>query len=77
MYLVSYIADQIVYPVLNKAVLQAQLRLFWMPLVVPVVVVCSLVLAQMVDWAAQALMNLVPTKTQNAANAQCRDPKES
>ena len=77
MYLVSYIADQIIYPVLNKAVPQAQLRLFWMPLVVPVVVLCSLVLAQLADWAAEALMRLVPAKTQNAADAQCRDTKES
>lgn len=77
MYLVSYVADQIVYPVLNRAVVQPQLRLFWMPLVVPVVVVCSLALAQLVDWAAEALMRFVPAKTQNAANAQCRDTKES
>ena len=39
-----------------------------MPLAVPVVVVCSLVLAQLVDWAAEALMRLVPAKTQNAAS---------
>lgn len=62
MYLVSYIVDQTVYPVLNGAVKQAQLRLFWMPLTVPVVVLCSLVLAQLVDWAAQALIRLVPTR---------------
>ena len=68
MYLVSYIADQIVYPVLAQAVPEAHRRLFAMPLAVPVVVVCSLVLAQLVDWAAEALMRLVPTKTQNAAS---------
>ena len=68
MYLVSYIADQIVYPVLAQAVPEAHRRLFAMPLAVPVVVVCSLVLAQLVDWAAEALMRLVPAKTQNAAS---------
>lgn len=77
MYLVSYIADQIIYPVLNEAAPQAQLRLFWMPLAAPAAVICSLVLAQLVDWAAEALMRLVPTKEQDAANAQCRDTKES
>lgn len=68
MYLTSYIADQLIYPVLNRAVAQAQLRLFWMPVAVPAVVVCSLVLAQLVDWAAQALMGLIPTKTKNTAD---------
>lgn len=68
MYLVSYIVDQTVYPVLNQAVVQAQRRLFWMPLIVPVVVVCSLVLAQLVDWAAQALMRLIPTKAQDTGS---------
>ncbi len=62
MYLTSYIADQLIYPVLNRAVVQAQLRLFWMPVAVPAVVVCSLVLAQLVDWAAQALMGLAALK---------------
>ena len=60
--LTSYIADQLIYPVLNRAVVQAQLRLFWMPVVVPAVVICSLVLAQLVDWAAQALMGLAALK---------------
>ena len=77
MYLVSFVADYILYPVLNTAVPQAQRRLFCMPVAVPVVVLCSLVLAQLVDWAAEALMRIVPAKTQNAANSQCRDKKES
>lgn len=66
LYLVSYIVDQLVYPVLNQAVPQAQLRVFCMPLVVPVVMLCSIVPAQLVDWAAKALTRLVPTKIKKA-----------
>lgn len=66
MYLVSYIADQIVYPVLAQAVPEAHKRLFAMPVVVPVTVLCSLLLAQPIDWAAGALMGLAPAKKQNA-----------
>lgn len=66
MYLVSYIADQIVYPVLAQAVPEAHRRLFAMPIVVPVTVLCSLLLAQAVDWAAGAMMGLVPAKTKHA-----------
>ena len=66
MYLVSYIADQIVYPVLAQAVPEAHRRLFAMPVTVPVVVALSLALAQPIDWAAGALVRLAPTKKQNA-----------
>lgn len=66
MYLVSYIADQIVYPVLAQAVPEAHKRLFAMPVVVPVTVLFSLLLAQPIDWAAGALVRLVPVKRKNA-----------
>ncbi len=66
MYLVSYIADQTVYPVLAQAVPEAHHRLFAMPIVVPVTVLCSQLLAQPVDWAAEALVRLAPQKTKNA-----------
>lgn len=66
MYLVSYIAEQLVYPVLIQAVPAVHQRIWWMPVALPVVVVCSLLLAQPVDWAVGALMKLVPTKKQNA-----------
>lgn len=62
MYLVSFISDHIVYSVLDRAVPEVYARLFWMPLVVPVVIVCSLVLAQLVDWAAGALVGLTASK---------------
>lgn len=65
-YLISYIADQIVYPVLAQAVPQVHRRLFAMPLAVLATAVCSLLLAQAVDWAVGALMGLAPTKKQNA-----------
>lgn len=77
MYLISFIPDWIIYPLLTMAEPVAGRRILWMPLVVPVVVLCSMVLAQLVDWAAEAVMRLVPTKAQHAANAQCRDTKES
>lgn len=66
MYLVSYIADQIVYPVLAQAVPEAHRRLFAMPVVVSAAVLCSLLLAQPIDWAAEALVRLAPVKTNNA-----------
>lgn len=62
MYLVSYIADRIIYPVLARAVPEAHHRLFAMPVVVPVVVLCSLLLAQLVDWAVGALVGLTASK---------------
>lgn len=72
MYLVSYIADQLIYPVLNQAVpaAQAHQRIWWMPVVLPVVVVCSAVLAQLVDWAAEALMRLLPAGRPKGATVQ-------
>lgn len=66
MYLVSYIADQIVYPVLAQAVPEAHHRLFAMPVAVLSTVLCSLLLSQPIDWAAEALVRLAPAKTNNA-----------
>lgn len=77
MYLMSYIADQLIYPVLNGAVPEAGRRIFWMWAVLPAVTVCSALLAQPVDWAAGALTRLIPAKTKNAVHAQGRDTKES
>lgn len=66
MYLVSHVAEQLIYPVLIQAVPAVYQRIWWMPVVLPAVVLCSLLMAQPIEWAAGALMKLVPTKKQNA-----------
>ena len=66
MYLVSFVAERIIYPVLLQAVPAAHQRIWWMPVAVPAVVLCSLLLAQPIDWAVRALMRLLPAKKQNA-----------
>lgn len=63
MYLVSYIADQLVYPRLNLAVPEAHRRILWMPAAVLATVLCSLALAQPIDWAVERLMGLLPEKS--------------
>lgn len=73
MYLISYVADQLIYPVFNQAVPSVHQRIWWMPVVLPVVMVCSCVMAQLIDWAVGALMRLAPVRKQNAANAQSRE----
>lgn len=65
-YLISYVADQLIYPVLNRLVPEVNRRIWWMPVVLPAVLVCSCVMAQPIDWAAGALMKLVPAKKQTA-----------
>lgn len=66
MYLVSYIADQLIYPHLNALIPAAHRRIFLMPAAVPAVVLCSCLMAQAVDWAVEALLRLIPTKNQSA-----------
>ena len=51
MYLVSWVADQIVYPRLIAAVPLAHTRIFWMPLTVLTTVIMSCLLAQVIEWA--------------------------
>lgn len=55
MYLVSWVADQIVYPRLIAAVPAVHLRILWMPLTVLAAVLLSLILAQVVEWARAGL----------------------
>lgn len=56
MYLVSYIADQLVYPKLIAAVPAAHQRLWWMPLTVLATVTISCLLAQVIQWVVGAVM---------------------
>lgn len=67
MYLISYIADQLIYPVFNQAVPLAHQRIWWMPVVLPAVMVCSGVMAQLIDWAVGALVRLLPAGQKNNA----------
>lgn len=56
MYLVSYIADQLVYPRLIAAVPAAHQRLWWMPLTVLATVTLSCLMAQVIQWLVGAVM---------------------
>lgn len=55
MYLVSYIADQLVYPKLIAAVPAAHQRLWWMPLTVIATVTLSCLMAQLIHWLVTAV----------------------
>ncbi len=56
MYLVSYVADQLVYPKLAAAVPAAHQRLWWMAPTVLATVTLSCLLAQVIDWVVGAVM---------------------
>ena len=60
MFLLSYIFDQLFYPRLNAAGLTMEQKLPYLPLMAPLVALCSALLGQLVDWAARALMRFVP-----------------
>lgn len=59
-YLVSYVTDRIIYPVLNAAMPGATARLPFMPLMVLVSLILSGIMAQLIDWAGKALLKLLP-----------------
>ena len=54
-YLISWIADQLVYPRLIAAVPAAHTRVFWMPLTVLATVTLSCLMAQVIEWARQGI----------------------
>lgn len=56
MYLVSYVADQLVYPRLIAAVPAAHQRLWWMPLTALATVTLSCLMAQIIQWLTAAVM---------------------
>lgn len=66
-YLLSYIADQLIYPLLNRTVASVHLRIFWMPLTVPAVVLCTWPMAQVLDWVVKGVMRLLPPVKAKAA----------
>jgi len=49
-YLVSWIFDMIVYGKLNSNLTTMEAKLPWMPVTVLVVLICSLLLSQVIDW---------------------------
>lgn len=61
-YLVSYITDQVIYPILCAARPAAASRLPFFPLMVPVSLLISGLMAQVIDWAGGAVLRLVPGK---------------
>lgn len=58
-YLLSYISDSILYPILNSHVSDVIYRLEYMPLMVPCVFLCSLALSWGVDLAYRLLHKMV------------------
>lgn len=60
LYLMSYITDQLIYPPLLAAFPDAGGSLPWLPVMAAVSLVCSGLMAQVLDWAVRGLMKLVP-----------------
>lgn len=58
-YLLSYIFDSLFYPTLNQAVETVSHRVIYFPLIVPLVAVCSLILAAGVEFIQKKLVALV------------------
>lgn len=67
-YLVSYVADQLIYPPLNAAVPDMGGRLVWLPATAAASLVCSALLAAPLDRAAGAAMRLMPRRKEGAAS---------
>lgn len=65
LYLISYITDQIIYPVLNSGIASVPRRLAFLPVMVLISLVCSGIMAQLIDWAVKALMKLLPARKIN------------
>ena len=65
-YLISYITDQIIYPLLREAVPDPVGRLAFLPVMVAVSLVCSGLLGQGVEWISAALLRLLPRRRAGA-----------
>ena len=61
-YLISYVYDALFYPILNGLVPQTGRRLLFFPVMVLGSLLCSGLLAQIVDWTAGALMGKIPQR---------------
>lgn len=64
-YLMSYITDQIIYPVLAAHTASPAERLWYLPLMTAVSLLLSGLMAQPVQWAAQAAVKLLPGGKKN------------
>ena len=62
LYLMSYIADQMIYPILNGAAPTVEARLPFLPVMVLVSLILSGIMAQLIQWAVDALMKLLPAR---------------
>lgn len=61
-YLISYIPDQMVYPILNTLLPTPASRMWGFVPAVLVSLLLSVVMAQLIDWAVKALLKLLPKK---------------
>lgn len=67
-YLMSYVTDQLVYPHLTGAVPDMGGRLIWLPAAAGTSLLCSALLAQVLDWAVRAALRLMPRQKEAAAS---------
>lgn len=74
-YLISYVPERFIYPPLNQMFPIVHRRILWMPASAALVVLCSCLLAQGIDWTAGGIMKLFPKKA--AVKGQDRGEKES
>lgn len=61
-YLVSYVADILIYPVLCRLVSSMALRICLLPVMVLINLIISGIMAQMIDWVSNGVMKFVPEK---------------
>lgn len=66
LYLVSYITDQLIYPILNGAVPTVAERLPFLPVMVLVSLILSGIMAQLIQWAVDGLMKLLSARKVHA-----------
>ena len=67
LFMLSYITDQLLYPRLTEAIPEMTGRFVWMPVLVLIGLAVCAVMAQLIDWATQALTRLIPQKEKPAA----------
>lgn len=73
LYLISYVTDGLLYPLLLERVTVFRDRLLWLPVMTAAVVLCSAVPAQVLDWMTRGIVRLLPAKRKSAAKAQGRE----
>lgn len=77
MYLISYIPDKILYPLLQERVPVFRDQLLCLPVMAAAVALCALLLAWPIDRAVGEIMKRLPGNAEAAGNTQDRGTKES